>query len=713
MEARFRQLSIKRIVAAFLLIMFFFSLLLVQLFKLQVLSASELSEKQSYYMTRDMPLTASRGDIYDRNLNILVRDASCSMISVYPNSVKEPETLSIFLCSKLGLDYDSVYSKVTNTKLDYVTIKRGVENHIAIEIKDEKLSGVRITEDKKRYYVDSTSAAYVLGFLGSEHLGMYGVESVLNSILQGIDGRQTVLTDSQGRVIESENIFKVESQPGRSVSLTLDSILQYYTDNAVLEAYLQHRPKRVIALVSDPYTGELLAASAYPSYDMSNAWNISDDFQTAFSKDFAGKTLGEQQLEMWKNPFTSFIYEPGSTFKTITVSSALNEGVVSTSSTFNCSGSLLVSGIRVKCHIFPRSHGHETLTQALVNSCNPAMMNIVMSMGGERFYAALRNYGFGKKTGIKLDGEENGLLTDRSGSAVVNYATLGFGQGLSVTPLQLLMAENAAINGGVLYEPMLVKSEINTATGDIIVEHSPKVVRNVISEAVSSIMVSMLRESGERTMGLNDYKDLKIGGKTGTAQKIVDGAYAQGKNVANFYGFAPYDDPKLSVLVIVDEPTGDQSTGSMVAAPVAAKILSQAIGYVDSRQSGDYSSRPAFIVPDMRGKTKSEAVATLESLGATYELTGDHDGIVTDQSILREEYIPGRKIVIDVTSSDTNTVLMPDLKGMSVQQANSILSSLGLVLNASGGGIAVSQSVEKDTFVTKNSVISVTFKYIQ
>jgi stage V sporulation protein D (sporulation-specific penicillin-binding protein) len=278
----------------------------------------------------------------------------------------------------------------------------------------------------------------------------------------------------------------------------------------------------------------------------------------------------------------------------------------------------------------------------------------------------------------------------------------------------MLMAENAVINGGTLYQPLLVKSEIDTATGDIVKENRPTSVRNVISAQVSKTMVSMLTESGDRTVGLNDYKEFKIGGKTGTAQKIIDGRYVPGKNVANFYGFAPYDNPVVSVLIIVDEPSGGLTTGSVVAGPVAGKIISQSLGRL---RAGDKAvgsqAKSAFIVPDMRGQTIDEATAIMQSFGADYVFSGDHDGIVTGQSIMREEYVPGTKIILFVTSMDTDMVLMPDLKGMTVQQANNVLSSLGISLRASGGGIAVSQSVEKDTFVKKSSEIEVVFKYIE
>ncbi|MDR2520125.1 MAG: hypothetical protein LBC69_03605, partial [Eubacteriaceae bacterium] len=478
---KFRQRSVKRIVAAFGLIMFFFSILTVRLVYVQVFSAAELSSKQSSLMTRQISLTATRGDILDRNRNILASDASCSMISVTPNDIVKgnDENVSRFLSDALGLSYETVYAKVSDKSKNTLTIKRGVDNATALAIREAKVPGVVITEDKKRYYTDPTSAQYILGFVGADHTGRYGIEAIYNEELKGSDGSQSFLMDSTGRKIESGANAKIESEPGNDVVLAIDRNIQYYTDKAVQEAYWRNGPKRVIAVVSDPYTGEILAASAYPAFDLENAWDIDGDFYSSFQSDLADKTVAEQQLEMWKNPFTSFIYEPGSTFKSITVSSGLEAGAVGMNSNFYCAGSMRVDSITYKCHIFPRGHGSESLTDAIVNSCNPAMMQIAMRMGTDTFYSYIQQFGFGAKTGVELDGEESGILYERT--KLVDFVTLGFGQGIGVTPIQMIMADNAVINGGNLYKPVLVDSIINPITKQVIEKNEPKLVRTVIS----------------------------------------------------------------------------------------------------------------------------------------------------------------------------------------------------------------------------------------
>jgi stage V sporulation protein D (sporulation-specific penicillin-binding protein) len=309
-----------------------------------------------------------------------------------------------------------------------------------------------------------------------------------------------------------------------------------------------------------------------------------------------------------------------------------------------------------------------------------------------------------------LDGEQPGILYERE--KIIDYVPIGFGQAISVTPMQMISAENAVINGGILYEPMFVKSHVDNS-GEILKVNSPIQKRSVITEQTSAIMRGILTESGAHTAGLTEYKDLKIGGKTGTAQKIVNGAYSNTQSVASFYGFAPYDDPQLSILVVVDEPNGNLTTGSMVAAPVAGKIFAEALEYINVKANAPVASSGAFLVPDVRGKRRAEAELILGSLGADFAFSGDEDGVVTAQSVVKEEYETGSTIVLQISAADADSVNVPDMKGMTVQQANNVLSALGLQLNIKGGGIAVSQSIEPNTGIAKGTKVTVEFKYIE
>jgi stage V sporulation protein D (sporulation-specific penicillin-binding protein) len=340
------------------------------------------------------------------------------------------------------------------------------------------------------------------------------------------------------------------------------------------------------------------------------------------------------------------------------------------------------------------------------------MMNIAMRMGPEIFYKYIKNYGFGQKTGVTLDGEEVGIINESSSlQNMVNFVTIGFGQGIAVTPIQMMSALNSAINGGHLYKPTLVKSVIDGVSQTVKIKNDATEIRQTISEGTSRIMRDILAESGAHTVGLADYLNLEIGGKTGTAQKFINGTYAQGKNVTSFYGFAPYYDPKLSVLVVVDEATGNNQSGSTVAAPVGGEIFKKTLKYITGKQPDEQNI--FTIIPNVIGKTKEEAARILEINSINYRFNGDEQGVVSIQSDVATQYEEGTVIELTVQSVDGTKVSVPDLAGMSVQQVNNVLKAHGLELNVEGGGIAYEQSVPKNTEVDKGTKVTVKFRYIE
>ena len=716
------------------MILVMFVLLIGRLVIIQIVKADEYSQKQTDLITHSETITASRGDIYDRNMNLLAKDATCAKIVVYPKNLRDtntengdqsvdPSWVAEVLSEALQLEYEDVYDKVTSD-VSEVTIKRRVEYLTALGIdktfneeRPEDISQyLAVFEDKKRYYTDSRFAQYILGFTNVDHVGAYGIEAEYNSVLQGIDGVETVIQDANGRKLESLAQMKVDAIQGSNLVLSLDSIMQYYVENIAYEAYLENEPKRVMAVVSDPGTGEILAYAVYPGYDLSDPWDVSDDFVEAMGD--SDDDLGELQLEMWKNMLTSFIYEPGSTFKIITTTSALEENIVTLNSTFNCAGALNVGGIPIRCHVYPASHGHQDLADAVSNSCNPAMMKISMEMGPDIFYKYIYNYGFSIPTGIDLDGEESGILSVNQDVNLVDFVTLSFGQGLGVTPIQMLQALNAAVNGGELLVPKVAKYVTDSQTGEITTEFSKELVRQVISSSTSEKIREIMHFTANNNYALmKNCRGLKIGGKTGTAQKFENGRYLVGKYVASFYGMIPYDDPKLSVLVIVDEPSGTYTTGGSVAAPVGGEILKVCYDYLtgmgidNTPVGGDVSAK--VLIPDVRGKTLAEASDLLTALGIEYETEGADNGIVTDQNRVHTEYKEGDTVIITVTENDDSPVSMPDLRGMSVSQAKDLLDSLGLEYLISGGGMCSAQSIPYGETVERGTVVEITFTYIE
>ncbi len=719
---------------AMLLILAAFVFLSVRLAYIQIVKADEYAQKQTDLITHSETITASRGDIYDRNMNVLAKDATCAKIVVYPKNLIDPDLedgdqsvdprwVAQELSDRLGLEYEDVYEKVTGN-VSEVTIKRRVEYLTALEIdtlfnenrNDDISQYVAVFEDKKRYYTDSSFAQYVLGFTNVDHVGAYGIEAEYNSVLQGIDGVETVIQDANGRKLESLAQMKVDAIQGSNLVLNLDSIMQYYVENIAYEAYLENEPKRVMAVVSDPDTGEILAYAVYPGYDLSDPWSVSEDFIEAMGEE--DDDLGELQMEMWKNMLTSFIYEPGSTFKIITTTSALEENIVTLESEYHCVGVLNVGGIPIKCHVYPASHGHEDLADAVSNSCNPAMMKIAMEMGPDIFYKYIYNYGYSVPTGIDLDGEESGILSVNQDVNLVDFVTLSFGQGLGVTPVQMLQALNAAVNGGELLVPRVVKYIVDSQTNEITTEFGKELVRQVISESTSEKIREIMHFTANNNYALmENCRGLKIGGKTGTAQKFENGQYLIGQYVASFYGMIPYDDPQLSVLVLVDEPSGTYTTGGSVAAPVGGEILKVCYEYLTNRTLEETPVDGEIIakvrVPDVRGMSLSEASELLTALGIEYKTTGAENGIVTAQDIYLEEYDEDDIPVLTVTQGTDTTVKMPSLKGMSISQVRNLLDSLGIQYTITGGGIASAQSIEEGTEIEKGTTVNVTFTYIE
>ncbi|MBE6038098.1 MAG: PASTA domain-containing protein [Anaerofustis stercorihominis] len=723
MRTKNSRVAERRILGAFGIICFVFMLLIIRLVYIQIIQADEYTQKQKDLITYSSSITASRGDIYDRNMNILAKDATCARIVVYPANIEYPEDIAGELSEALQMNYDDVYKMVTSDSSE-VTIKRRVDYMTALEL-DKKYNSdtkskqfLAVFEDKKRYYTDPEFAQYILGFTNVDHEGAYGVEAEYNSVLKGIDGVETVIKDANGREIESLTQTKVEAIQGSNLVLTIDSIMQYYVENIVYEAYLENKPKRVIVAVSDPDTGEILAYSVYPGYDLSDPWTVTEDFKKAMLSK-TDNDLSDNQLEMWKNPLTSYIYEPGSTFKIITTTAALEENISSTSRYYNCAGYLTVGGVRIKCDVYPGRHGSQNLADAVSNSCNPAMMKIAMEMGPDIFYKYIYNYGFAMPTGIDLDGEESGILSVNQDVNLVDFVTLAFGQGLGVTPIQMLQALNTAVNGGELLVPRVAKYVVDSETNEVTTEFGREVIRRVISESTSAT----IRDIMHYTAGNNNtigryYKGMKIGGKTGTAQKFENGAYLSGKYVASFYGMIPYDDPELSVMVIVDEPSGTFTMGGSVAAPLGAKILKSCYEYLCSLDINETTSDSAemsakVLIPDLRGKELADAKELLDALGIKFEIQGSENGVITSQSPMLVEYTEGTEIKLVVSEDSNAPVEMPDLKGMSVSQASRLLDSIGLVCNVNGGGIVKSQSVKAGTPVERGSVIDVYFEYLE
>ena len=706
-----------------LVVILVFLFLMLRLFIIQVVDGKYYSEKQDEFTSDNVVTASQRGSIYDSNMKVMVKDVTLSDIGVYgPAVVKETDEesvkaekvkkLSERLSDILGLKYEEVYSSIYNNLDGFVYIARSVDDYTVSLLELEGFTSVKVDEVTQRMYSNANSAQYALGFTNVDNTGLFGVETIYNEELSGENGVKSVIHDSDQDILESYTIEKKAPIAGNDLVLSIDGVMQYYADSIVKETFLLTKPKRVMALVTDPNTGEIKAMSTYPSYSLDDPWEINNDYRNSLSDSFS-KEPGDIQQYMWKNPFTSFIYEPGSTFKTITTAIALDNGDVDLNSHFLCEGASYVNGATITCHDHA-VHGDQTLSQAVMNSCNIAMMDVAQRAGTDVFYKYLYNFGFGDYTGVDLDGEERGILAPNQNVNQLDFVTLSFGQGIAVTPIQLIQGINTVVNGGYLINPRICNQVLSHETGDVIKTFDTEVVRRVISEETSSQVRKIMNDTALNYYSIRDYHNLPIGGKTGTAQKFENSQYLDGKYVTSFYGMIPFDDPQLSILLLVDEPSGDYNTGSTVAAEPATRILVKSFSYLESEiDFSDDQIQNASSVPDLRGKDVEEAIAILDSLKMNYELIGGKIGVVVSQDINFIDYIEGMTIKLEIGANTDEEVIVPDFTGMSVQSANDTLQKLGLNLIVKGGGVATTQSIDPRVKVKKGTDITIQFKYVE
>ena len=779
-----------RLGKAWFWILFAFMVLIVKLVYLQIFDATDQYARQVDQLVEEVPLQASRGNIYDRNMNLLVQDSTASAIHVIPLEVEDPDKLADELSSKLGLDrkevletitkiednkievernvsegdasaliaqiaeglsydegtlyavpaeiknaeetakaiseklemdYEDALEIVTRKKSSTVLVSGKVDNSLAKQIKEdqaiydedgeiESYNGVQLIEDKRRYYTNGNFASYVLGFTGQDHVGLTGIESVYDEQLSGENGILYLQKDAKGNQIPSQTKVIKESKAGEDLVLTLDSNIQIMAEKALNDAITKWKAKSGTVIVMDTKTGEILSMATKPDYDLNNPYKLSESFSGTHQEDLTGKSESDQLGEMWKNPGVSFIYEPGSTFKAIMASAALEEGIVSPDTQVYCSGSINVNGVTINC---TGNHGTQTVSEAIANSCNPGMVQIIQKMDPNLFYQYVYNFGYGKRTGIELTGEESGLVNRIFNSNgefnMLDYSTLSFGQGLATTPIQMISALNCVVNYGYYMNPTIIKE--NSTQQEYINGKldSPK---QIISADTSAEMRSIMKEVVAGTPALaNQSEGYSIGGKTGTAEKFVDGSYSSTRFVTSFYCYAPIEDPKYSILMLLDEPD-PSAYGGTSAAPYAIDLMKQVLG--SGGEAGSEADKGKVLVPALTGQDKEFAEKILKERGIQYRIDQKDEGntVITQSLEAKTEYDGKTELVLEVGTPSAETaskVTIPDLTGMSIQSVNETITGLGLNLKVSGSGFAKEQSIAAGTVVDKGSEISVTF----
>ena len=617
MNKKIKRISKKRLVLVLMLACALFLGLTVRTGYLQLVKGDWLSTKATDQQTREIPIEPKRGTIYDKNMKELAVSVTKYTVWCKPVEVKDKEDSAKKVSEILDKDYEDVYKLVNKKNMALVKIERWIDDDKATKIREAKISGIWVAEDNQRYYPYGNFASYVLGHTSVDSQGIAGIEMKYDKHLKGKSGKLIVSTDASGREIPRGMEKYYEPTQGDGLVLTIDEVIQHYTEKAVQKAYELNNAKRVTVVAMDPKTGDILSLASKPDYDPNDPRTpIYPYYQEELDK-YEEKDKLKGYYQMWRNPAVSDTYEPGSTFKLITSSAGLEENVIKDGEKFTCTGSVTIGGRKIKCWRHYRPHGAQTFKQGVQNSCNPVFVEVGGRLGVSKMYDYLEAFGFMDKTGIDLPGEAKGILYNEKNVGPVELATISFGQSISVTPIQLITAISSIANNGNLMQPRLVKAYTDNK-GNIVEEINPKMVRQVISQETSKeimdIAESVVSEGSGKAAYIPGYR---IGGKTGTAQKVIDGKYAQGKYICSFMGIAPTDDPQIVVLAIVDEPTGVSAFGSTTAGPIVKEIMNDSLKYLGVEPKYSEEEKKEFekaqvIVPDVRDLTIEEAVKALE-----------------------------------------------------------------------------------------------------
>ncbi len=694
---------------------FFMVLLVIRLTWVQAVDGEWLQEMAYEQQTRDRTINSARGTIYSSDGKVLAISASMETISVTPAQVKNQAELAQKLADLLGLNYDEVYEKI-NSKEALVTIAKNVDKETTDTLRnwisETKTKGVKIDESTKRYYPNNSLASHVLGFVGTDNQGLYGIEKTYEDVLTGVPGRVISETDGKGNDIPFSSEEYYAPQNGRDLVLTLDSSIQYFAEKYLKQAVIDNDcAKGGVAIVMQPSTGDVLAMATSPDFDANNAFGPYTEEQELSWETMDSSEKKTIRENMWRNKAISDTYEPGSTFKLITLSAALDSGAISLGDQFTCTGSYVAGGARMKCWRYYRPHGLQQLKECLGNSCNPAFIQIGLKMGKEVFYKYIDAFGFTEKTGIDLPGEASGIFHTIQNVKDAELATAAFGQRFQITPIALISAVSAIANDGKLMEPRIVK-EIRDSEGNVLSKNEPKVVRQVISKQTSENVRSMMEYVVSEGTGGNAYiEGYDVGGKTGTAEQ---GVGANTWYVASFVGIAPANNPEIAVLVALFDPKGASHGGGAIAAPVVKNIIEDTMRYLQIQPNAGSSKDVGVIVPEVRGLTIADAKSKLSEAGLKFSINGEQSESATIQDQIPKPNVEvlENSTVILYTEADADkvTVTVPNLYGKTVSEATALLKNVGLNINIEGLGTVDSQLPKAGDQAERGSVVSVKFK---
>ncbi|MDD6018574.1 MAG: penicillin-binding transpeptidase domain-containing protein [Clostridiales bacterium] len=681
-----------------------FIIVIIDIFCIMVVLGPERLEVAVQQWTRTSTITANRGQIVDCNGKVLATTGAVYKILLWPKNITSgsEERVARELSDALDLDFDYVYKCATNKTRSEFVIKRQVDSKTVSNVRSLKLSGVGIANDSKRYYPYGTLLSQVIGFTTRDNVGQSGLELKYDKYLTGSDGKLISETDSSGNPLAYGYTQYEDPIDGAKIVLTVDQVFQSYLENALEEALSVNNASSAQGIILDVNTGAIKAISTKPDYDPNDP----------------PRNDLEQLAELSRNRLVTDVYEPGSTFKILTLAAAIDSGNADLNSTFFCNGGYIVNGERIKCWKHA-GHGSQDLTKATENSCNCCFMQLALRMGVSEFYDYLYAFGLGQKTGDIFDGESSGIVTNEKYVTENDLARIGFGQSVAVTPIQLAAAVSAAVNGGYLYSPYIVE-QVVSSDGTVIEQADPSPVRQVISGETSATVRQILQSVVDNGTGRNaKIEGYYVGGKTGTAQKYDEyGRVSAGSYICSFIGFAPADDPQYLCLILVDEPHVGSIFGSTVAAPFVRRVLSEILPY-----SGIQPSHLSEIVtvPNVLGLTTEEANKELAKVGLIgfYECA---DEVTLQLPAAGETVVKGSSVLLYTGSDDVNIdnepviaplmVEMPDLMDMTAVQAYNALTALGLNMVCSPEdphGVVLGQSIYAGTMVEYGSSVTLYF----
>ena len=717
--------------------------------KYAIIEADNLREFANAQQLDSKVVKATRGTIYDANGDVLARSATVYTVFIDPGEMEkylenlsDPDKAGLMnkdgtrvyvtldeICLEisriLDMDTDEVKEKaVKNSR--YEILKKNVEKTTADEIWDyldkHKINAIDCQASSKRFYSQNELAAAVIGHLNYDGQGIYGLEAYYEDYLMGVDGRTVYARDRDGNEIPYEYKQSYNAQTGNSLKLNLDMTVQRYVEKALADAVDLNKPnERACAIVMNCNTGAILAMATTPGYDLNNPAEIYDEDVAA---ELAGITDGEEYNEkklaawsvQWKNKAITELYNPGSVFKVITGSSALEEGAINLTQTFYCDTSIEVADRNISCWS-TKPHGNQTFAEAMVHSCNPAFVRIGQALEAENFFKYFKAYGFTERTGIDLPSEVNSIYMPLENMGPVELASSSFGQTNKVTPIQMITAYAACINGGYLVTPQVVDKIVDSDTGNVIKDIEPVIRRQVISEETSAEMREILENVVNTETGSNSYiQGYRIGGKSGTSQKL-DVDVTGNTYVSSYCAFAPADDPEIIMLVMVDDPTGDKYYGSQVAAPIVTQVFEELLPYIGyfPEYTEDELEKLEVAIPSVETQTLETAVETLEQSGLEATVIGEGTKVV--KQVPASGTVPRGCSVVLYTEEgyEEEYTTVPNLYNLSLEQTEYALSMADLNYSPTGsakyesGAVCSSQNYKEGDVVPKGTIITVGF----